>query len=164
MHSFIQAIQQKLDAFLPYSGQYITLSDDCFSQPSGLICDFLVEIRDTAVALSRQTEAEYSAFYAERLVRQFDLLQQAVEKAQKNTNTQPQFKSPYRFPKNLHNLPPEKRLPEYRKALRALNEKLAWLSEQAYLANEEHKVLLVAQIQETEYRKLKCLQAIEELE
>lgn len=164
MPAFTQAIQQKIDEFLPYSDQYITLSGESFSQTSGFVCDFLAEIHETATILSHQTRADYSEFYAERLVRQFDLLQQAVKKNEKNTKVLPQFKSTYRFPKNLHHLPAEKRLPEYRKALRALNEKLAWLSEQVYSAEETQKALFVTQIEETEYRKLKCLQAIEMLE
>lgn len=164
MITFNDALQQKLATFLPYATQTISLSSPVFQLANATVHDFLNEIQETATQLNAQKESEYSEYYAQKLVRQFDALQQAVEKAQKNANTLPQFKSAYRFPKNLHHLPAEKRLPEYRKALRALNEKLAWLSEQIYVVDDEQKPLLVAQIQETEYRKLKCLQAIELLE
>ncbi|EPY99731.1 primosomal replication protein PriC, partial [Mannheimia haemolytica] len=60
---------------------------------------------------------------------------------------------------------PNKRLQEYRKALRALNEKISWLVEQNLnTQNEATKQTLQNQITETEYRKMKCLKAIEDLE
>ena len=75
------------------------------------------------------------------------------------------FISPYRPPRNVHSLPKEKRLVEYRKALRALNEKICWLTEKQYQAenraNKEEVLLYQQQIQETEFRKIKCLIAIE---
>ncbi|VTR41853.1 Primosomal replication protein N'' [Actinobacillus pleuropneumoniae] len=54
---------------------------------------------------------------------------------------------------------------EYRKALRALNEKISWLLEKSYTAtNDAEKNTWQLQIEETEYRKMKCQKAIEELE
>nr|WP_269318008.1 primosomal replication protein PriC [[Haemophilus] ducreyi] len=58
-------------------------------------------------------------------------------------------------------LPPVKRLAEYKKALRALNEKISWLIKMSYTNGNEN---IQQQMQETEFRKQKCLKAIDELE
>lgn len=164
MTRFTQALQQKLAFFSENSAAQVEILSDFFTIQRGCVGDFLAEIRQSGELLSRQTGEQHAEYYAERLIKQVELLQQAVQKQQKSAKTQAVFSSSYRFPRNIHNLPPERRLVEYKKALRALNEKLAWLSEQCCLAEGEEKGRYIALLGETEYRKMKCLKAIEELE
>lgn len=164
MRKFTQALQQQLAYFSDFSNTPVEIQSDLFTIKRGAVRDFLTEIERVGAHLATQESAAHSEYYAERLIKQVDLLKQAVEKQQKTANSPTQFVSHYRFPKNIHNLPPERRLAEYKKALRILNEKLAWLSTQCYTAEGEQRELFVAQLAETEYRKMKCLKVIEELE
>lgn len=163
-HFFLNQIKQNLAALLPLSEQKITLNSTYFSKQSGLVKFFVAEIEKTAEQLLAQEDVSYSEFYAEKLIKQFDALNSAI----KNTHQQKkvaQFHSSFQFPSNIHALSPNKRLQEYRKALRALNEKMSWLMEKNY--NQENEILkqeLQNQIIDTEYRKKKCIQAIEDLE
>ncbi|MDD0822867.1 primosomal replication protein [Mannheimia sp. AT1] len=162
---FISQIKQNLAKLQPFSTQVVTIDNPYFSHKSGLVRFFIAEIEQTLNALVHQEEVLYTEFYAEKLVKQFDALNKAVEKQQKNTKKTVQFHSSFQFPANIHRLSPAKRLEEYRKALRALNEKISWLIEQLYNAEQEGlKQVLQNSITETEYRKTKCLKAIENLE
>lgn len=165
MIAFTQAIKEKCKRFSPYLAQHIELSSSVFTISKGRVADFLSEIEKTGELASSQSQTAYVQFYTERLIRQFDLLQQAVGKLQKKTaQKQPVFKSNYKFAKNLANLPIHRRREEYQKALRALNEKMSWLIEQSQNTQDSAKQMaLQIQIQETEYRKMKCIQAIEAL-
>lgn len=161
---FIAKIKQNLSELGTFSAYYISLNSPLFTQQAGLVSHFIEEIETTADHLLDQTEVDYSEFYADKLVKQFDTLYQAVEKIQ-YSQEKPQFISSYQFSPNIHRLPPNKRLIEYRQALRALNEKLSWLVEQNLNETSEAiKQSLQNQIAETEYRKMKCLKAIEDLE
>lgn len=164
MTIFTQAITEKLAFFTPYLQQKVAISSELFQRNEGIIAEFVAEIQQTAQQLSQQTEESYSEFYAQKLIRQFDLLKRAAEQAVKNRQKSASFQSHYRFPKNVHNLPENRRLQEYKKALRILNEKLSWLTEQSYRSEGEQKAFYIAQMQETEYRKQKCLRAIGEIE
>lgn len=164
MRKFTQALQQQLAYFSAFSNTRVEIQSDLFTIKQGNVRDFLIEIERVGVHLASQESAAHSEYYAQRLIKQVDLLKQAVEKQQKNANVPPQFVPHYRFPKNIHNLPPERRLVEYKRALRILNEKLAWLSTQCYTAEGEQREQYVTQLAETEYRKMKCRKAIEELE
>lgn len=164
MQHFSQTIVQQCAIFLPYATQEITLSSPLFHATTAPVADFLVEIESTCRQIEQASEASYVAFYSQRLVQQFALLKSAVDKLnlEKKTTSLPVFKSNYRFAKNIAQLPKEKRLAEYHKALRALNEKISWLIEQQYRTQDEQKkALLYQQLLETEYRKQKCLTAIE---
>ncbi|MGQ8820382.1 primosomal replication protein PriC [Bibersteinia trehalosi] len=164
MSMFYSALQQKLQALSPFAHLEIRLNHPLFTIKQGAVAQFVQEIEQTGKHLSRQTDSHYAEFYAQKLVQQFDLLQRAITQ-QKKTHTQThRFHQTYRFPKNIHNLPPEKRLAEYRKALRLLNEKLTWLTTQAQTADKMQRISYIDQINETEYRKMKCLKAIDELE
>ena len=148
----------------PYSNKTITLNCPYFSKQNEQVAFFMAEVEQTAEKLATQTEVVYAEYYAERLLRQLDALTQSVEKMRAKKEA-PQFHSSFRFSPNVHRLPPHKRLEEYRNALRALNEKISWLMEQHYLEDEVNKKQQwQAQISETEYRKMKCVDAIEELE
>ncbi|QLB14866.1 primosomal replication protein N [Mannheimia granulomatis] len=163
-HHFITQIQQNLAVFSPFLEQKIVLNSTYFSQKSGPVNFFTTEIEKTAEILLSQHDTLYVEYYSDKLIKQFDALNKAVENIQKEKKRL-QFHSSFQFPANIHRLSPNKRLQEYRKALRALNEKISWLMEQNY--NEEDEVLSQAlqnQITETEYRKMKCLKAIEDLE
>ncbi|MCK3656799.1 hypothetical protein A4G19_14050 [Pasteurellaceae bacterium Macca] len=76
-------------------------------------------------------KSDYLEIHTQKLITQFDALQHAVAKM--STAPKAQYQSSYRFPRHVHQLPVRKRLQEYHKALRALNEKILWLSEQSYL-------------------------------
>ena len=98
------------------------------------------------------------------MLEQVDALQKAVKSIQKKSKLAA-FSSNYRFPRNVHALPVEKRLIEYRKALRILNDKIIWLLDKQYHApNDAERTHYQQQIQETEFRRKKCLTAIEILE
>lgn len=163
-HHFVNHIKQNLTTLLPFSNQEITVNSNNFSKQVETVAFFIHEIEETLELLVNQKEVLYSEFYADKLIKQFDTLNQAVKKNKKNAKTV-QFSSSFQFSANIHHLSPNKRLQEYRKALRALNEKISWLVEQNY--NQETLALkqeLQNQIAETEYRKMKCLKAIEDLE
>lgn len=163
-HHFLAQIEQNLAELSSFSEQKITLNSSYFTQQSGLVSFFIAEIKKTAELLSNQEDIPYSEFYAEKLIKQFDALNRAIDKVQQKQEVV-QFQSSFSFSPNIHTLSPNKRLQEYRKALRALNEKMSWLVEQNY--NEENEALkleLQNQIVETEYRKQKCMKAIEDLE
>lgn len=162
MTSFTQQLEAKLAVFSSILSKQIQLNSQLFSFSQGTVADYIEEIRHTAMRL--ESNETYSDYFATQLVRQFDALKQAVERQSGQQTATPTFRSPYRFSPYIHRLSPEKRLIEYRKALRALNEKLAWLSEQSYLCDHSQRSGYIAQIEETEYRKKKCLQAIEDLE
>lgn len=163
-HQFIAQVQQNLMAFSAFLDKKIVLNSPYFSQNSGLVSHFVAEIEQTVDALIAQNDDLYLEYYCDKLIKQFDSLNKAIEnipKAKKNV----QFHSSFQFSANVHRLSPTERLQEYRKALRALNEKISWLMEQNY--NEENAALqraLQDQITETEYRKMKCQKAIEDLE
>lgn len=165
MTNFTRAIQQQCGIFTPFLAREIEISSDLFVLNKGKVSDFLAELEQTSQLVSQQSQADYAEFYAQRLVQQFDLLKKAVEKLRQQPKSNlPTFKSNYRFAKNVKNLPACKRREEYQKALRALNEKISWLIEQSYQCETaQQKAVIQAQIQETEYRKQKCLAAIEEI-
>ncbi|OOH86323.1 hypothetical protein BMT54_11065 [Pasteurellaceae bacterium 15-036681] len=165
MTNFTSEIFHKLEQFTPYCQQEVQIDSAYFSTKKGYVAQFVTEIKQTITLLTQQTESYYSEFYAHRLVNQFNDLQQAVNKQQNFAKQKAIFKSPYKFARNIHHLPKEKRLVEYKKVLRALNEKISWLVEQHYRCEDERKKhAYLGQIQETEYRRDKCLKAIEELE
>lgn len=158
---FLDQLNRHIEAFLPYSSTKITIKSSYFKRNEQPVSGFIQEIQETATILE-QSSPEHAEIYAKKLLEQFDALKMAVAHMPKQ---KPVFKSSVSLSPNIHRLPPEKRLGEYRKALRALNEKISWLTEQqlqTQLANEQRN--LAEQIAETEYRKQKCLAAIEELE
>ncbi|WGE34600.1 primosomal replication protein [Actinobacillus genomosp. 1] len=163
---FPQVIQQKLTVFSPFLEQEVIVKGNLFSQNQKKVSDFIQEIIHTAQLLSQQTTEDYADFYATKLLRQFDALNHAVFMLEKaDLSAREVFTTSFSFPKNIHALPPARRLNEYRKALRALNEKISWLLEKSYTAtNDAEKNTWQLQIEETEYRKMKCQKAIEELE
>ena len=133
-----QDFSSYLAFFTPFLNQEAVVFDDCFTKKTQLV-------------------------YAARLLRQFDALKRAV--AHIKPEKQALFQSSYQFPKNIHSLPASKRLNEYRKALRALHEKTSWLIEQDLKTTDARvKRQFENSIQETEYRKQKCIAAIEKLE
>lgn len=166
MLNFQDAIAEKLAFFSPYLNEEITISSDYFFISKGCVADFVREIEHNAQQAMQQDQVLYTQFYTQRLITQFECLKQAVDKiVLKKANHLPKFHSPYRFAKNVKNLPRCQQLDEYRKALRALSEKISWLIEQQYATqNLEQRMLFQQYIQETEYRKQKCLAAIAELE
>lgn len=164
MQNFTLALNQKLQFLSQFSDLDIQLNSPAFRLKKGKVSQFMQEIQQTGHQLSEQKESIYAEIYAQKLVQQFDLLNKAVKQQNRPQTQVPTFRSHYRFPKNIHNLPIEKRLREYQKALRLLNEKLTWLAEQAQSANEETRHIFISQIQETEYRKNKCLMEIDKLD
>ncbi|MDH2998489.1 hypothetical protein A1D22_10800 [Pasteurellaceae bacterium LFhippo2] len=165
MTQFSQQIFQQLEQFSPYMNLIIEIDTPSFKLQKGNVAAFVAEIHQTIEILGNLQQPELTAHFAHQLVNQFNSLQQAVEKQKKIANQTPVFKSSYRFPKNIHNLPKEKRLVEYKKVLRALNEKISWLMEQSYRCeNEADKQAYLGLIEETEFRKKKCLSEIEKLE
>lgn len=160
MATFTQTIQQKLAQFTPFLQQRLTLSHHCFKLTQGQVADFVKEMMDTCAEIEKQTQQESLLFYSQRLVEQFDCLNNAIGKLNQQEKA---YISSYHFPANIHTLPKEKRVIEYQKALRALNEKISWLIEKSYQCSDEQKVFYINLIQETEYRRQKCLHAIEQL-
>lgn len=159
----LHQIQQNLTIFEPFLTQKVTVERDCFHQRSQRVADFVAEMEGVIRELAQSKEAERTKFLADRLVQQFSSLQMAVQALQKPERKT--FASSYRFPRNVHNLPPQRRIVEYRKAHRALSEKLSWLTDQLYATQvESEKDHWLAQIQETEQRLLRCRVAIDELE
>ncbi|AUI65531.1 MULTISPECIES: primosomal replication protein PriC [Glaesserella] len=163
MSTFTTQIQQKLMPFLAFSDQKITVSHPSFSLHQGYVKEFIQEILSLCEKIEAQTNSNMLIFQTQKLVEQFDSLKQAIETQLNSAQDKKTFRSSYRFPKNIHQLPYEKRLEEYKKALRALNEKISWLIEQSQQANEADRAFYIAQIEETEYRKKKCIEAIEDL-
>lgn len=161
--AFLMELRQQLDTFSAYAMCDVEVSDALFSVSRARVVDVVVQVEQTAVKLVT-VEGRYRDYYADRLVKQFAELTQAVGLLAKKGNPPPSFQGHYVFPKNVHQLPPPKRLVAYKRALRALNEKLAWLSEQCYAVDEGARAPYVAQLAETEYRKQKCIAAIEALE
>lgn len=166
MQSFIEKFEQSIHPFIPFENEQAVISGHFFTKSEASVAFFIGEIRQTAQQLQQQTEVAYAEIYAKKLLDQIDALQKAIQKIRKTKKVE-RFISPYRPPRNVHSLPKEKRLVEYRKALRALNEKICWLTEKQYQAknraNKEEVLLYQQQIQETEFRKIKCLIAIEQL-
>ncbi|WGE92000.1 primosomal replication protein PriC [Actinobacillus genomosp. 1] len=163
--NFSQLIQQKLEIFSPFTEKEVIVKGNIFSKKQQKVSDFVQEITDTAQLLAQQTNEDYADFYATKLLRQFDSLNQAVLILKKSDSSSKEvFVPSFSFSKNIHALPSARRLNEYRKALRALNEKISWLLEKSYAANENEKIMWQQQVEETEYRKMKCLKAIEDLE
>lgn len=161
MH-FIEQIERFLEPFLPYAEQQINLRRPCFSRPEQTVGQFTSEIRQTFEQLKRAQHPHYAEIYAQKLLEQFDALNAQLPKLKQ---PKPSFNSSYHFSSNIHRLPPAKRLVEYRQALRLLNEKISWLLEQQYQTQFDRENADFSQlIAETEYRKQKCLNAIEELE
>ncbi len=163
MKKFTQQIAQKLAVFETFADKQIEISHPCFSLKQGNVEDFIQEILETCRKIEQQAESDLLIFHTQRLVEQFDCLNKAVETQLHVQQTLKPFRSNYRFPKNIHHLPYEKRLDEYQKALRALNEKISWLIEQSQQASDVDRPYYLAQIEETEYRKKKCVDAIEDL-
>lgn len=166
MHkNFLHLVHQQLAKFRPFHNENIQITGSLFLEEKQAVIFFVKEIEQTALALSQQHDEDYANVYAKKLFQQFEALNKAISSLNTASpkKTLP-FHSHYRFPKNVHSLPPARRLTEYRKALRALNEKISWLIEQQYNANFSEKAPLANQIAETEYRKMNCLKAIEELE
>ncbi|MDG6882701.1 Primosomal replication protein N'' [Phocoenobacter uteri] len=166
---FDSSIHQKLAIFSPYLTQEITIYADCFSQHTQTVQAFVNEIEQTATILTKINQDDVVEFYADKLILQFRTLQKSVEflknKPKYTENARPVFQSSYRFPKNIHTLRPAKRLEEYRKALRLLNDKISWIIEQRYKSQtNEDKTYWQIQLQETEYRKQRCVDAIEKTE
>lgn len=165
MEQFLQQIEQQLAQFSPFLTQQAVVFGKFFSQEENKVSFFVEEIRQTAQQLRQQQNVDYANFYADRLLKQFDALKKAIIHLQQSQTKRTNFHSSYRFPRNVHSLPKERRLVEYQKALRALNEKLGWLSEAIYAEQrEEQRAILQAQLAETEFRKLRCLAAIDELD
>lgn len=164
MTNFVQALKEKCELFTPFLQQNIEISSDVFSLSKGCVADFVAEIEKNCEQLTKQSQPIYAEFYSQRLIRQFDLLRKQVFLLRReSTNQRPIFKPNQSFTKNLANLPAYKRREEYQKALRALNDKISWLIEQSHNSiNIDQKRFFEGKIQETEYRKMKCIQAIEE--
>lgn len=161
MTHFFTELNRFLDGFSLYSHHYLTIKSPYFHQPRQTVSGFIQEIQETA-ALLEHSSAEHAEIYSKKLLEQYEALKIAVTRIPKQ---KPVFKASVSLSPRIHRLPPDKRLVEYRKALRALNEKISWLTEQqlqTQLANEQKN--LTDQLAETEYRKKKCLAAIEELE
>lgn len=165
MSNFLSQLNQQLNLFSAHDSLTLRLdNNEVFSRQVGSVAQFIADIQQTAVKAASQQHTDYTAYYTEKLVRQFYVLKQALESHIQTQPTIHRFQSPYRFPPNVHHLPDHKRLIEYRKALRALNEKLAWLSEQSYLAPPEIRQHYLFQISDTELRKQRCIAQIEVLE
>lgn len=163
MQAFLEKIEQLLTDFTPYLSEQAVIFGHYFPKSEERVRYFVDEIRKTAAQLNQQKDVDHAELYAKRLLDQIDALQKAI-KSIKPKSQYKRFHSNYHFPKNVHTLPPEKRINEYRKALRALNDKLSWLFNKQYNAkNEKEQFFYQQQIQETEFRKLRCLKAIEEL-
>nr|WP_314741950.1 primosomal replication protein PriC [uncultured Haemophilus sp.] len=163
MRAFIQKIEQTLAEFTPFEGEQAVILGHFFTKNEEKIAFFIEEIRQTALLLQQQTQVEYAEIYAKKLLDQIDALQKAVNKLKKTKNVE-KFYSSYSFANNVHSLPPKKRLPEYRKALRAFNEKISWLLDKQYQAkNETEAIYYQKLVEETEFRKMRCLKAIEDL-
>ncbi len=161
--SFQTHFMQQLALFRPYFEQSVSLSAGCFRLKNGKVAQFVAEIEQTARNLEAAKQVSEAEYYAQLLILQFDALQRAVQ-AKPSKPQAEKFQSSYHFPKNIHFLSPNKRLAEYQKALRALNEKISWLIEQQYQAENADMARFEAQIAETEFRKNRCLAAIEQLE
>ncbi len=166
--TFDNSIHKELVIFEPYLTQSITIYARCFSQQTQTVQQFVNEIEHTAQTLTKITDNELAEFYSDKLILQFRTLQKAIESLKsraKIKKTRKNFQSSYRFPKNIHSMRPSKRLQEYKKALRLLNDKISWIIEQGYDSQkEEDKTYWQIKLQETEYRKQKCLDAIEKTE
>ncbi len=166
---FNSSIYQKFAIFSPYLEQEITVYSDCFSQQSQTVQAFVNEIEQTVQILVKVTQNDMAEFYADKLILQFRTLQKAIDilknKPQYTEKKQHKFQSSYHFSKNIHSLRPAKRLEEYRKALRLLNDKISWIIEQGYKSqNDQDITYWQIKLQETEYRKQRCLDAIEKTE
>ena len=166
MHNFTQAIMKQCEIFTPNLNRVVTISSDLFVLNQGKVADFIEEIKKTSDLIEKNSRSSetYLNFYTQRLIQQFDLLKKATDKLQLAQQMPSNFKSGYKFAKNLNKLTAEQRLEEYQKILRALNEKLSWLAEQCYACQDElKKQQLQLAIQETEYRKQKCVVEIQKL-
>ncbi|MGX3067723.1 primosomal replication protein PriC [Ursidibacter arcticus] len=166
MTNFTVAIQKQCQIFSPFLDKKVEISSDVFILSQGKVCDFVQEIMQTCELISQQNMAFYVEFYTQRLVQQFDTLKNVVDKhCQTEEIFIPRFKSKYRFAKNMNKLPAEKQLEEYQKILRALNDKLSWLVELGHQTrDEQRKDAIHTQIQETEYRRKKCIEKIRDIE
>ena len=164
MNTFIEKVEENLAQFTPFEAEQAAVFGNYFAKNEANVSFFIDEIRHTAAILSPQNDVAYAEIYAKKLLEQVDALQKAVKSIQKKSKLAA-FSSNYRFPKNVHALPVEKRLIEYRKALRILNDKISWLLDKQYHAqNDAERIHYQQQIQETEFRRKKCLAAIEILE
>ena len=166
MIHFNQTIQRQCQIFTPFLDKKIEISSDVFIISKGKISDFVQEIKQTGELAIQQDNPFYVEYYTQRLIQQFDTLKNSIEKYQKREKEIfSRFKTRYQFAKNINKLPASKQPEEYRKILRALNEKLSWLIELSHqITDEQQKQSVQEQIKETEYRLRKCSEKISELE
>lgn len=167
MSSFLSSIQHQLSSFMPFASHKVRLDARFFGEDEMYVKDAIKVIELTASQLASQQNLHYAEIYSERLYQQFASLQQAISRLRHHTQTQSRafFRSDIRIPKRLQHLPRAKQIPEYQKILRALNDKLSWLSERAYYAEStEEKAVIAQQIQETEARKQRCIARLDHLQ
>lgn len=164
MNSFLAKIEQNLSQFSQFEAEQAVVFGTFFTKNEAKISFFIDEIRQTATLLSQQTQLEYAEIYSKRLLDQIDALQKAVKKIKQQNKTE-RFYPTQRFSRNIHSLPEHKRMIEYHRALRALNEKISWLLDKQFQARNEMEAEYYQQkIQETEFRKQRCLEAIENID
>ncbi|QGM80747.1 primosomal replication protein PriC [Otariodibacter oris] len=165
MNKFVKSIEDKCSIFEAFHSYEIVISSMYFSKSKGNVISFVNEIKLTAKLATQQNSLEYAEYYAQKLISQFVELKTATDKLLPQQNiSYPKFISHYRVNKKLTNLSSDEKLQEYQKALRALNEKLSWLIEQNYLCTDnKQRQIYQEKIYETEYRKQKCMDAINTL-
>ncbi|WP_301098439.1 primosomal replication protein PriC [Otariodibacter sp.] len=168
MNKFIQSIEKQCSIFEHLLSYEITISSNSFTKNKGYVKDFVDEIKLTARFTIQKKSQEHIEYYVQKLISQFIELKEATDKLLLLSQTNmvlPKFISNYQFNKKFSNLSSTQKLQEYHKALRALNEKLSWLIEQIYLCSDnKQKKIYQEKIYETEYRKQKCINAINALE
>ncbi|MGV6989611.1 primosomal replication protein PriC [Testudinibacter sp. P80/BLE/0925] len=170
----VQLLMEKIESYfrqlLPYQQQPISakLDSRLFATENETVGDCLTQIQQTFSILRQATEAEQVEFYTEKLLAQYHAL---LDMLQPTASVQPHFAANF-TPKaatkknkhQVHDLPPQVRLEKYYQFLRQLNDLIAQQNDAMLQAEPLQQAAWLQRIQQTEQRKQRCQDAIDNLE
>lgn len=176
----LQKLKQQIEQlYASYQSQqskllYINSETALFSENSAPLKQYLAEIQQTFDLLKRAQENQQFEFFANKLVNQCQLLSHALEQQlpkQKQQNKYQVAEQAGQYVANktdnhpAHKLPPRQRLQAYYQALSALNQLIDKQRTDYQQAKDPiQKQHHIMRLQQSELRKQRCIQAIEELE
>ncbi|MDH2999400.1 hypothetical protein A1D23_04685 [Chelonobacter oris] len=153
-------------ALAEYENKPITqpLDSRLFSIEHETVGQCLAQARQTLAILQHTgQETAQAAFYAEKLVAQYHALLDLTQ----SHSQKPHFAAkpaPIKNKHQVHDLPPKARLEKYYQFLRQLNDLVAQQNDALLQATPQHHSTLIQKIQQTEQRKQRCQDAIDNLE
>lgn len=166
----IEKIETHFQSLQQYQQQPIRskLDPQLFSPENETVADCLAQLQQTLSALKQATDRTQLEFYSEKLVAQYHAL---LDILQPSISSQPHFaanftpKAPTKKNKHqVHDLPPQVRLEKYYQFLRQLNDLIAQQNDAMLQAESSQQAAWLQRIQQTEQRKQRCQDAIDNLE